>query len=167
MHGHEGPRWIPVAAAVLAVLAALSGFVSNLRATAAVIEKNDAIVAVSRAADTWSEYEAERIKYYVYQSQIDGGNERPKLRQTAAREAKKSPPIAARARAYEHDADEHNRASEHVLAQHETLEVATTLFEVAIVVVSISALVGSRLLHIVAAVAAAIGLAVFFAGLLI
>ena len=51
------------------------------------------------------------------------------------------------------------------MTQHETIEVATTLFEVAIVLVSITALVGSRVLPVSAGIAAALGLGFFVAGL--
>ena len=54
--------------------------------------------------------------------------------------------------------------AEHLLASHEILEVATTLFEIAIVLVSVSALVGTRLLPIVAGVLTASGLLIALRG---
>jgi hypothetical protein len=169
-HGSEGPRWVPVAAAALAVLAALGGFLSNLRSTGALIAKNDSIVATTRASDTYNEYQASRLKFYVSQSQIDagvgpGGNI-ARLKDNVKRQAAKAPALLAKAREFEHEAERDNVRSEHLLAQHETIEVATTLFEVSIVLVSITALVGSRLLPIVAGVASALGIAIFSYGLL-
>ena len=72
-HAHEGPRWIPVAAAALAVMAALSGYFANVRSTSALFAKNESIVATTHASDTYAQYQAERLKFYVSQSAIDQG----------------------------------------------------------------------------------------------
>ncbi len=166
--GERGPRWVPLAAAVLAVLAALSGFVSNLRATAALVDKNDAIIATTNASDTYAQYQAGRIKYYVYQAAVDAGTARDpaKLSATAAGEKRKGPPLLAKAEEHVREAERLNRESERLLRSHEIIEIATTLFEVSIVLVSITALVGSRLLPVVAGIASALALVIFAAGVL-
>jgi Domain of unknown function (DUF4337) len=168
-HGREGPRWVPIAAATLAVLAAIAGYFGNLRSTQALVEKNDAIVATTKASDTWNQYQAGRVKYYIATTALDqgvnpGGNA-AHLKKTAADEKAKGPPLMEKARAFEEEAAHHNERSERLLKQHETIEVATTLFEVAIVLVSITALVGSRLLPISAGIAAVLGLGFFVVGL--
>jgi hypothetical protein len=168
-HGREGARWVPLAAAVLAVLAAVSGYFGNLRSTEALVEKNDSIVATTKASDTWAQYQAERIKYYIAQTALDGGvgagGNAARLKQNAAEEKAKTPSLMAKARGLEHEAVHHNERSERLLKQHETIEVGTTLFEVAIVLVSITVLVGSRLLPVVAGSAAVIGVVFFALGL--
>jgi hypothetical protein len=165
--GEHGPRWVPLAAAILGVLAALTTFFSNLRSTGALIAKNDAIVATARAADTYSEYESGRIKYYIYQVAVDTtrGGDVAKLRGVADHESQKGPPLLARARAFDEQAARDNEHSERLLVSHEIIEVATTLFEVSIVLISITALVGSRLLPAVAGTASAVGVIVFLIGL--
>jgi Domain of unknown function (DUF4337) len=165
--GEHGPRWVPLAAAILGVLAAITTFVSNLRSTNALIAKNDSIVATTHASDTYNEFQAGRIKYYIYQAAIDtdhSGNV-AKLRATADRETKKGPPLLAKARRFDEQAARDNERSERLLFSHDVIEVATTLFEVSIVLVSITALVGSRLLPTVAGVASLIGVIVFLVGL--
>jgi hypothetical protein len=167
-HGRDSAeKWVPVFAAILAVLSAVSGFLSNVRSTAALVAKNDAIVATAHASDTYAQYEAERQKFYAYQSLVDAGIVKnvAKVRATADREAKKAPPLLAKAHRFEELSAHHDAHSDSLLASHERIEVAATLFEVAIVLVSISALVGSRLLPITAGVATAIGLVIFVAGL--
>jgi hypothetical protein len=168
-HGREGPSWVPIAAAVLAVLAAISNYFGSLRSTEALVEKNNAIVATTRASDTWAQYQAERIKYYIAQTALDQGvakrADADVLRKRAAEEKAKAPPLTVKARGYEEEAVHHSEQSERSLKQHETIEVATTLFEVAIVLVSITVLVGSRLLPLVAAGAAALGAVFFVLGL--
>ena len=166
---HGGPRWVPIAAAVLAVLAAISGYFGNLRSTQALVEKNDAIVATTHASDTWSQYQAERVKYYVATTALDqgvnGNGSAAKLKATVAKEGAKAAPLMEKAHGFEDEAGRHNERSERLLQQHETIEVAATLFEVAIVLVSITALVGSRLLPVSAGVAAVLGMAFFLFGL--
>jgi len=168
--GHEGPRWVPVAAAALAVLAALGGYLSGTRSTGALVAKNDAIVATTHASDTYAEYQASRLKFYVSQSALDAGigpnGNAVRLRSNAAREVAKGPALLAKARDFEAQADRDDEYSEHLLAQHEMIEIATTLFEVAIVLVSITALVGSRLLPIVSGIAAGLGILILGYGLL-
>ena len=160
-HGREGPSWVP--------LAAVSGYFGNLRSTEALVAKNDAIVATTKASDTWSQYQSERIKYYIAQTAIDGGAgpgaNVAGLKKNAAEEKAKAPPLMEKARAYEEQAQHDNEHSERLLKQHETIEVGTTLFEVAIVLVSITALVGSRLLPFVSATAAVLGIGFFLFGL--
>jgi hypothetical protein len=168
-HGREGPSWVPLAAAVLAVLAAVSGYFGNLRSTQALVEKNDAIVATTHASDTWAQYQAERIKFYIAQTALDGGvgpgANAGRLKSNAAEEKAKAPPLMKKARAFEEESVHHNERSEQLLKQHETIEVGTTLFEVAIVLVSITVLVGSRLLPFVGGAAALIGVLFFALGL--
>jgi hypothetical protein len=167
--GHEGSRWVPIAAAVLAVLAAVSGYFGNRRSTQALFAKNEAIVATTHASDTFAQYQSERLKYYISQSALDQGlnpnGDAAKLRATAAREAAKGPPLLERAHRFDDQANGENARSEQLLGQAETIEVGSTLFEVGIVLVSITALVGSRLLPITAGVAALGGVLFFILGL--
>jgi Domain of unknown function (DUF4337) len=167
-HAHGGPRWVPIAAAVLAVMAAIASYFGNLRSTQALVEKNDAIVATAHASDTWSQYQAGRVKYYVATTALTqgvNGGGRKALEDTAQKEEAKGPPLMEKARGFEEESERHNKRSERLLEQHETIEVGATLFEVAIVLVSITALVGSRVLPISAGVAAALGLVFFLVGL--
>jgi hypothetical protein len=167
--GEHGPRWIPLAAAVLAVLAAISGFVGNLRATASLSAKDDAIIATTRAADAYNEYESRSIKQHISEALLESGLavNAAKLRASADHEASGKDPLQRKAAGFERDAALDAARSEHMLVAHETLDVATTLFEVAIVLVSITALAGSKwLLPITAATAAGIGVIVLIIGVL-
>jgi Domain of unknown function (DUF4337) len=169
-HGREGPRWIPVVAATLAVLAAVSGFLSNIRMTAALMAKNEAIHQTTLASDTYAEYQSSRIKFYIAQSAIDAGvapnGHAEKLRAVIDHETPKAKPLLKKARGYEKVSEEQNVASERLLKSHEVIEVAVTLFEVSIVLVSITALVGSRLLPWVAGIASVSGIVILLVGLL-
>jgi hypothetical protein len=169
-HGHEGPRWIPVVAAALAVLAAVSGFLSNVRMTGALMAKNDAIVKTTLASDTYAEYQSSRIKFYIAQTAIDAGigpsGHIEKIRDVITHESAKKDPLLKKAQSFEKEAEAQNQLSERLLKSHEIIEVAVTLFEVSIVLVSITALVGSKLLPWVAGIASGAGLVILAVGLL-
>ncbi|GAC1583259.1 MAG: hypothetical protein NVS3B7_18690 [Candidatus Elarobacter sp.] len=169
-HGRESPSWVSLAAAILAVLAAVSGYFGSLRSTEALIAKNDAIVATTHASDTFAQYQAGRIKYYVartaMQQGVNPGGDVAALKETIAKEGAKGAPLLEKARAFEEDSKHFNEHSEKLLKQHETIEVGTTLFEVSIVLVSITVLVGSRLLPLAAGAASLLGMIFFLIGLL-
>jgi hypothetical protein len=170
-HGHEGPRWIPVVAATLAVLAAVSGFLSNRNMTLALMAKNEAIHKTTLASDAYNEYQASRIKLAIAQTALDSGiapNGHPdRLKKIVDHESPKRKPLLAKARQFETESEQQNAASERLLRSHEIIEVAVTLFEISIVLVSITALVGSRLLPWVAGIASAGGVVFLVAGLVL
>jgi hypothetical protein len=159
---HEASRWVPIAAAVLAVVAALVTLLTNQRASQSLNAKNDAILAVTRAADTYNEYEARSIKQHAYESLIAAGvTSDPKrlaaLQGVASRENTQKQPVLARARAFEKAAARDEERSERLLHARETFEISVTLLEVAIVLTSISAVARARFLPIVAGIAAGLG----------
>jgi hypothetical protein len=148
-----------MATALLALLAAVTGLLGNLRVTQANMAKSDAIIATTNAADAYNEYESRSIKEHIYEAAVAAGTTRdPKpLQQIAQHEASGKAVLLAKARALEKTAARFTERSEHILTSHEILEVGTTLFEIAIVLISVAALVGSRLLPITAAIAGAAG----------
>ncbi len=169
-HGHEGPRWIPVVAASLAVLAAVSGFLSNVRMTGALMAKNEAVHKTTLASDAYAEYQSSRIKFYIAQTAIDAGvapnGHADRLKTVVEHEAEKKEPLLTKARDLEKESEHQNVDSERLLKSHEVIEVAVTLFEISIVLVSITALVGSRLLPWVAGIASTAGLVILAVALL-
>jgi hypothetical protein len=159
---HDGPRWIPVAAAILALASAVSGYLTGARQSEALLTKNEQLVAFTRAADTYNEYESARIKVSVFRAALDAGNvQHPHaLEADAAREEAKGPELKRRA---DEDVVESQRfaaRADRLTQEHQWLEVGTTLFEIAIVLVSITALVGSRVLPVTAGIATLCGLGI-------
>lgn len=166
--GHHAPRWTPIAAALLAVLAAIASLFSNQLTTESLLEKNDAILYQAKASDQWNYYQAKRIKEHVYTAialtaPAVGLHE---LQATARKEHQALTRILATAKLLEHDVEIHNARSEHAMRRHQTIEIAVTMFEVAIVLVSISTLVSSPVLSVVAALASILGVFFLASGLL-
>jgi hypothetical protein len=164
----NSPRWVPVAAAVLAVLSAVGGYLSSQRQSQALIVKDEAVIAVTRAADAWNRFESDRIQATVYQAAIDAGTAKDpaRLRTTARSMDRQARTEYASSETWEHEVTLADTKSEHLSHQHDTIEIGTTLFEVAIVLVSIAALVGSRVLPIATGCFAVLGLIVALLGAL-
>jgi hypothetical protein len=141
---------------------------SNIRATHAIVAKNDAIVATTRAADAWNEYDSRSIRQHIYEAAIvtAPASQTAHLRGLVAHEKAAAAPTLQKARGLEEEAERYNARSERLLGAHETLEIATTHFEISIVLVTMTALVGGRLLPLVAGIASTIGIVILIVGIL-
>jgi len=162
-------RLVPIAAALLAVVAAIATLLSNKSATEALALKNEAILLRTEASDAYNFYESRSIKEHIYQAALDANPSlsppvRAKLRDISKHEKTEKRPVLERARALEEDAKKASRRSERVLQAHEVMEGGVTLLEVAIAIVSISALTSSTFLVGFGAVAAIGGLALLLYG---
>jgi ABC-type nickel/cobalt efflux system permease component RcnA len=160
-----GPRWMPIAAAVVAVVAALANLASGLRANQALIAKNQAILSFTRASDTYNYYQAKSIKEDVYLAASSITKADPaSLRKVADHEHTSKQALLTRAQSFEKQADEEDARSEHLMQSHETMETGVAFLQVAIVILSISSLVGTLVLPLMAAAATAVGLGFSLAG---
>ena len=166
-HG-SAPRWIPIAAATLALLAAVSGLLANFRVTQSSHAKADAIILFAKASDAYGEYEARSIKQHISEAvaDLEPGGRASAARAVAAHEKSGKSALLEKAKTFEADSQHATERSEQLLVSHEILEFATTLFEVAIVLISIAALVGSRLLPTIGFAASGIGIVVAIVGFL-
>lgn len=128
--------------------------------------KNDAIVAVTHASDTYNYYQAKSIKEDVYSvGLITSGHPNPALRRVVDHENSSKQAVLVKARQYEEQAEDYDARSERYVHSYETLEIGATFLEVAIVILSISTLVGTLFLPVVAALATAVGIGFAIAGL--
>ena len=167
--GHD--LLVPLLAAIIAVLAALGTLFAHHRSIAALALKNEAILAQSRASDQYAYYQAKRIKFTVYSAFVTSDvarneKDRAALASVASREQKSSLTVLERARGLEREADAKQQESETILTSFETLEIATTLFEIAIVFVSVSALAGTRILMYLGGALSVVGIGYGIIGLL-
>ncbi len=165
--GHA--RLVPLAAALLAVIAAIATLLSNKSATEALALKNEAILLRTEASDSYNFYQARSIKEYIYQATVDANPKldtavRAKLLKIPAHEKTAKRPLLARGRAQEEEAKEASRRSERLLRAHEVMEAGVTLLEIAIAIISISALTSSTFLIGFGAIAAVGGLVLLLYG---
>ena len=167
----RGERLIPISAAIIAVFAALATLFSNHASTGAIAQKNEAILWQSKAADSYNYYEAKRIKLEINQALLGSGlvnaaGARSRLSGVVKKEDAGSAKVLKLARRQEALSEEHSLASERSMNAYERHEIAATLFEVSVVLVSITALTRTRALLAAAGVATAVGLGFFVAGFL-
>jgi len=167
----KGDRLVPISAAVIAVFAALATLFSNHASINAIAQKNEAILWQSKATDSYNYYEAKRIKLEVNQALLRSGlvsvaGARSRLAGVVRKEDAGSAKVLKLARRQEALSEEHSQLSERSMGAYERHEIAATLFEVSVVLVSITALTRTRALLIAAAIATAAGLVFFAAGFL-
>lgn len=167
----QGGILVPVAAAVIAVFAALATLLANHNSISGLAQKNEAILYQIKSADQYGYYESSRIKEHVYQAILGAGMvsavpARAQMQSTIAREQGKAAKILKVAQDDDLAAQEHFKDSEGYMKAYEKFEVATTLFEVSIVLVSITALMRTRAMLFVAAGATLIGIVFFGLGFL-
>jgi hypothetical protein len=148
----SGHDWaVPLASAIIAVLAALGTMLAHHRSIQALSAKNEAVIVTTRAADRYAYYESQRTRIVIYQALVSAGipktpAARQALTKTADIEQTASLAVLDNAKHLEQESIRAQQRSETLLGSFETLEIATTLLEIAIVFTSISALTSSRIL---------------------
>lgn len=167
-----GSRLVSLAAAIIAVLAALGTLFSHHRSISALSAKNRAILTQARATDAYNAYEAKQIRYNIYRALlatdlVHNAEVRARLQSVAESEHTSSPAVLEKAKALEDEAARDDDHSEAILKSYEVLQFATTLFEISIILVSISALAGARLFLPLGCGLSGVGLVLFTIGLLL
>lgn len=147
-------------------MAALVTLLVHQRSNQALTAKNNAILAFTHASDTYNYYQAKSIKEDVYAVAIaTSAHPSLTLRKVVAHEHGSKAAVLAQAQAYENQADALDAKSEKFIHSYETLEIAATFLEVSIVILSISTLVGTIILPVMAAVSTLVGIGFTIAGL--
>ncbi|HEY5350264.1 MAG TPA: DUF4337 family protein, partial [Candidatus Lustribacter sp.] len=149
--------------AILAVLAALGTLYSHHRSIGALSLRNQAILVTAKASDQYSYYQTKQLKIALYQALLaaDGSSSPARvrtLRSAMETEQRSSLAVFAQAKQLEREAADDQSHAESLLASFETLEIATTLFEISIAFASIAALTDARIALVAGAVLSAIGL---------
>lgn len=170
-HVSKGERLVPLAAAIIAVLAALGTLFAHHRSISALSVKNDSIIAQAHSLDLYNYYQARRTRFTVYSALLAAGvpsnpAARKRIEDAASVENRASTHTLESAKQFEATSEREQNRSENILQSFETLGVATTLFEIAIVFVSISALSQTRMLLYLAGGMTAIGVVFLITGLL-
>lgn len=168
----RGEKVVPVLTAIVAVLAALATLFSNHSSVNGLQLRTQAGILMTRAADSYNYYQAKRVKVEINQSLLGSGLVKDpaavrRMEQRAAAEDVQSRNVVLKkAQSFESSANDSLEQAERSMRSYENFEVSATLFEVAIVIMSITALMrGARPLLWVGAGAAFVGLAFFLGGM--
>lgn len=153
MHGVEAQpgsgRFVSAAVAIVAVLAALATLFTHHRSILALAAKNKAILTQSRATDYYTSFESKQVRYDFYSALLASDLVRkPDIRAYLSAASKKQAEAAEKdlkkAHELEAQAESDDVRSETILRSYEVLQFGTTMFEVSIILLSISALAKAR-----------------------
>lgn len=139
---NELMRFVPLIAAVLAVLAGLCSLYGGRLGERILTLKNEAVLHEVTASDLWAQYQAESLKAHLYgiaALEADPKRATP-LRARAAEYRAEQGPLMKQARSNEAQRDEVLTAAG-ISERHKLrLDLAVALFEIAIVLTSVAAL---------------------------
>lgn len=163
--------YLSLSTAIIAVFAAVASLESGANSNDAILEKNDAVLEQSKASDQWALYQAKVIRAEILYAQSEfAATTNPelafKLREEGAHLKSEQAPLQAAARALEGRVETHNARSERLLERHHHFAIAVTLFQIAVALCAIAALMKKKPLWLVALGASAIGGVLFALGLL-
>lgn len=167
----SGDKLVPVLASVVAVLAAIATLFAHHASIRAIAQKNEAVLFQTKAADQYNYFESKRVKAQLDQGLIDSGivpANSPGRRNMESRislENSQSESVLAKAKELESESDSWMVLSERFMTKYENYEIAATLLEVSIVLVSMTALMRTHLFLWVAGGATLVGLGFFFGAL--
>ncbi len=168
------PRWLDylaISTALFAVVAAVAALQASTYANEALYRANQAVLKQTQAIDAWSEYQADSIKKYEQQSlatilaHLGGRPEELKAaNDEAARRQARQDQLQPEARARDAETAALNRESQGQLEHHHRFALAVTLFQVAIGLGAIAALLREPKVWVVSMAVGTVGLLAFIDG---
>ncbi len=131
---------VAVTAAILAMFASVAALEAEHAASQSLLRKNDAVLWQSRAADEWAYRQAKAIKLHLDEalSRASAGDLEQRRAEIRASEE--------RARADEAASEAATREATALFEQHHRFALATSLFQIAIVLATVAAVVEQPLL---------------------
>jgi len=136
--------WLSLSTALLAVLAAVASLESGACANDAILDKNDAVLHQSKADDAWAHYQAMSVKAVVYATQAEStasADTGRKWRAEAERERGEQKDVKLEAEREEAVVERADAGAEHALHLHHQFAKSVTIFQIAIALAAIAALV--------------------------
>lgn len=146
----DRPRWLEFLAlstALFAVLAAVTSLKAGEAANEALYRANLSVLSQAKASDTWSEFQADSLKKYLQTNQaatLELLKATPQQVGAARQEARRRQSLqnALKAEAQKRDAETKRLLEESrtLLTRHQTFALGVTLFQVAIGLSAVAAL---------------------------
>jgi Domain of unknown function (DUF4337) len=144
------PYWLDalaVSTAIFAVFAAIAALESGNYANEALYKANQAVLQQTQAVDTWNQYQAESVKKYQQQGLVTllshGGGTAEEIqaaRDEADRRQQMENALQPEAQRLTDETAALNRESEEQLSHHHRFAISVTLFQVAIGLGAVAAL---------------------------
>ena len=131
--------------AVLAVVAAISASLETTESDAAIVAKNDAVLAQDQATDAWGFANSKSLRKKVYEIAADAaGPKSPAYAKSAAHEGADQVTATAQAKSYESKRDAALEVADKHEHRHGRLTVASTLLHMAIAIATLAILLHRR-----------------------
>ena len=156
-HARGWVRYLSISTAIIAVLAAIASLVSGNYANDALLDKNNAILAQSKASDQWNYYQAKGIKKNIAEAFL-AQSANDALKADIAKYTTQQLDIQKGALGYEAKAEELNTHSEYFLGKHHKAAISVTLFQIAIALSAMAALLRQKYLWVLSMSAALVAL---------
>ena len=155
--------------AIIAVFAAIASMQSGAFSNEALIQKNEAMLAQTKASDQWAYYQAKGIKGVVYTTQAAAAKtSNPELSSEAQKEAdrysEEQKEISEEAKKFEEEARARNEESDKSMEHHHRFAYAVTMFQVSIALSAIAALSRQKIVWLAGLAIGALGLLYFIDG---
>jgi len=151
-------RYLALTTALIAVLAAVASLVSGNLANDALLAKNDALLLQIKASDGWNQYQSKSIKIHLLEGGLGAGGDGATTLDRYRNEQKQ---LKAAAEALQSRVEESNGRAEAFLETHHTAALSVTLFQIAIALSAIGALLQRRAFWLLSIVMALAGLGFF------
>jgi hypothetical protein len=165
-------RWIvylSFSTALIAVLAAIAALESGAYSNDALLLKNEALLAQTKASDQWAYYQAKSVKATIYASQAAQLlTSNPELAAKAQKEAERyageEQEISKTANELEKHVNEDSERSSENMEHHHRFAYAVTMFQISIALAAVAALSRQRAVWFGGLIVAAMGLIYFVDG---
>jgi hypothetical protein len=141
-------RWLvylSFSTALIAVLAAIAALESGTYSNEALMQKNDALLAQSKASDEWAYYQAKSVKATVYTAQAEAWQKTnpevaAKDQAEALRYGNEEQEISKAAKEFENEVRKDTELSEKSMEHHHRFAYSVTMFQISIALAAVSAL---------------------------
>ena len=143
---HEGGwmRFVGVATAILAVIAAIGALQSGLLVNEALIQKNEQIGLLTQASDQWNYYQAEGLKSLLYKTAAQALPPSSPVAQDDIKQGKhykeKQTELQAEAQRLASEAETRSKAADRFLDRHHVFAYCVSLCQIAIALSAVAAL---------------------------
>jgi hypothetical protein len=163
-------RYVAVATALLAVIAAVGALQSGLLVNEALLQKNEQIGKLTQASDQWNYYQAEGLKSLIYKTTAQGlPASSPVARDDAAqakRYQEKQDQIKEDAERLVGQSEKADKASDLYLERHHIFAFSVSLCQIAIALSAIAALTQRRRVWLFGLAAGVVGAVLLIVGFL-
>ena len=165
-------RWIvylSFSTALIAVLAAIAALESGTYSNEALLQKNEALLAQTKASDQWAYYQAKSVKGTIYASQAASAQASnselaARAQKEAERYATEEEEISKNAKELEKEVKEDSERSSESMEHHHRFAYAVTMFQISIALAAVAALSRQKSVWFAGLAVAVMGLIYFVDG---